>query len=84
MKNVGSMFIVALFLTAAAAASAADLRGDSAGRRVIAERELDRTENGISGETVVAVQTSPGVERFETNRWERLAAGMFYRDTRRC
>ncbi|GEM_PF-895817 len=80
MKNIKYILVAAVFLTTAVAASGADLGQDSSARRVIAERELDRMEYGIVGETVVAVQTAPGIERFETNRWTRLATGMHYRD----
>ena len=41
---------------------------------------LQRTENEVTGEAVAAVRTLTGVERLETNRWTRLAAGMHYRD----
>jgi hypothetical protein len=49
-------------------------------KRLVAERELARTENEIVNETIAAVPAEGGGERLVTNRWTRLAAGMHYRD----
>ena len=81
MRKTNYITVIATaFLISAATSSAAELAEPLAASRLIAERELFRSEHQIVGESVVAVPTAGGTERIETNRWVRLAAGMQFRD----
>ena len=81
MRKTNYITVIATaFLIGAATVSAAELAEPLAASRLIAERELSRSEHQIVGESVVAVPTAGGSERIETNRWTRLAAGMQFRD----